>query len=122
MSKVGILGVIIRLSGLIALFFSPWWYIGIAGFLLLATIQQKNAPTSNPVILVRNDTIRITTEVILLFVAAWGLSTLPFIAEHERMDVLKITLGAAAFTLLWHPFLILMYIIGGSIRRMARGY
>ena len=122
MNKVGILGVIIRLSGLIALFFSPWWYAGVAGFLFLATIGQKDAPTSNPFILVRNDTIRITTEVILLFVAAWGLSTLPFIAESERFTILKITLGMAAFTLLWHPFLILMYIIGDSIRRMARGY
>ena len=121
MSKVGILAVILRILGLVALFFSPWWYVGLAGFALLTVIREKNS-AENPVTLVRSDALRIATEVITLFVGAWGVSTLPFLAEQDQLPILYGTVGLALFTLLWHPFLILCMILYGAGRRAMRGY
>jgi hypothetical protein len=121
MSKVGILAVVLRTLGLIALLFSSWWWVGLAGFLLLIVIMGKDAKP-NPIILVYSDGIRMATEIIFLFVGAWGISTLPFLAEQDRAAVLYGAVGFAVFTLLWHPFLILLLLIYGAGRRAVRGY
>ncbi|KND50700.1 MAG: hypothetical protein ABA06_04575 [Parcubacteria bacterium C7867-001] len=121
MSKVGILAVILRTLGLIALLLSPWWYVGVGGFLALAAIREQTAP-ENQFVLVRSTGIRMATEVIFLFVGAWGISTLPFLAEQDRLPILQGAAAFAAFTLLWHPFLFLVSFVFGFGRRLIRGY
>ena len=121
MSKTGIFSVVLRTLGLIVLLFSAWWWVGLAGFLLLTVIRERDVGRI-PAVLIYSNRVRMAVEMIFLFVGAWGISTLPFLSENDRIVVMYVAIGLAAVSLLWRPLHILLMLICYSVRRAVRGY
>jgi len=86
----------VRIGGLLALLFTPYWWIGLAGFVLLVVIRERVLPHGQTAP-IRNDAARITLELATIPVAVWGLWICPWPLEFLRVAVTYGAIGALLF-------------------------